>query len=336
MKKIERIKKKINNFMFDHYILGSILKTIVQLLFCAASAAVFAFGFCSFITPAASAESPFTIVTGGISGISQNIALLIKICTGWNPGTNTIQSIAYFVLNLPLIVFSFVKIGKRFSIFTLVNVLLSSVFISLFSMEGSIGPTIAEASLIKESIIARILLGGVFVGLSSAIAFKGDISSGGIDIISYYLAQRKSTSVGKYAIALNGVIVTLYALLLLIENPNEWVNSIISLLFSIIYLFIVSTIVDTINLRNKKVQLQFISINPDLGKVLIANFPHGATQLDAHGVYSGHSNYVYYMVVSSNEVKKVIELAKKVDLNVFISVTSLTQVYGKFFIKPIE
>ena len=334
MKKIDKIKRKINNYLFDHYVLNSFLKTLKQLFFCLASSFVFAFGFCSFVTPAD--VGGFTIVTGGVSGVSQNIALIIKIATGLDFGGNTIQSIAYFIINLPLLIFSFVKIGRRFSIFTLINVLLSSLFISLFSMEGSIGPMIAANELIKNSIISRVLLSGVFVGLSSAIAFRGDISSGGIDIVSYYFAQRKSTSVGKYAVMINAFIVTLYSILLIIKDPTNYVDGIVCILYSIIYLFLVSMVVDTINLRNKKVQLQFISVNPDLGKVLIANFPHGATQIDGAGVYSGAQKYVYYMVVSSNEVNKVVELAKKVDMHVFISVTPLTQVYGKFFIKPIE
>lgn len=335
MKKHDRLKRKINDFLFDHYRLNSLLKTLKQLVFCLLSAAVFAFGFCSFITPA-SGET-FTIITGGVSGVTQIIAKTIALV---NPaihlGNNTIQSIFYFVINLPLIIFSFMKIGRRFSAFTLINVLLSSVFISLFSMEGSIGPTIANSELIKESIISRVLLAGICVGLSSAIAFRGDISSGGIDIVSYYFAQRKSTSVGKYSVLINSVIVTTYSILLIVENPESWVTGIVCLLYSIIYLFLVSTVVDTINLRNKKVQLQFISVNPDLGKVLIANFPHGATEIDAKGVYSGTTKHVFYMVVSSSEVNKVIELAKKVDLHVFISVTPLAQVYGKFFIKPVE
>jgi uncharacterized membrane-anchored protein YitT (DUF2179 family) len=42
------------------------------------------------------------------------------------------------------------------------------------------------------------------------------------------------------------------------------------------------------------------------------------------------------MVVPTLEAKEVIALARKVDEKAFISVTSLVQVYGNFFIRPVE
>ena len=45
---------------------------------------------------------------------------------------------------------------------------------------------------------------------------------------------------------------------------------------------------------------------------------------------------MFFMVVSSSEVKKVVNIAKKIDEHVFITATPLKQVYGNFFIKPLE
>ena len=42
------------------------------------------------------------------------------------------------------------------------------------------------------------------------------------------------------------------------------------------------------------------------------------------------------MTVSSSQVKDVISLIRKVDPHSFITVTALVQVYGNFFIKPVE
>jgi uncharacterized protein YebE (UPF0316 family) len=42
------------------------------------------------------------------------------------------------------------------------------------------------------------------------------------------------------------------------------------------------------------------------------------------------------VVVSSSEVKKVVAVAQKIDEHVFITATPLKQVYGNFFIKPLE
>ncbi len=338
MKKSERIKKKINNFMFDHFYFASFLSHGKQIILAVLAAAIFAFGFCCFATPNPNSEHPFTIVTGGLSGISQNIALIIYLITGKNVGHNTVQAISYFVLNLPLIVFAFFKIGRRFSIYTLVNVVATSGFITLFSLPNGVGETIASNIFLdsEAAIIVRAIFAGVGTGLSSAITYRADCSCGGIDIVSYYYSLRKSTSVGKYSIVINGVIVSLYGVLLMISNPAEWDQGVISILFSFIYSFTVSMLIDAINLRNKKVQLAFISQNKYLSHVLIANFPHGATEVQSQGVYTGVQQTITYMIVSAYEVNKVVTLAKKVDEHAFITVTPLNQVYGKFFIKPVE
>ena len=334
MKKIERFKKKTNDFMFDHFVLRNVLGHSKQFMFAIIAAATFAFGFCAFITPAPGDD--FTIVTGGVSGISQNIAFIIQMATGKPIGNNTVQSISYFALNIPIFLFAFFAIGKRFSIYTLINVGASSLFIALFSMSGGVGEMLASNSFISGSILSRVIFAGVCTGISSAIAFRGEISCGGIDVFTYYFALRKSTSVGKYGVAINGVVVSLYALLLIANTPSKWDQGVISLLYSIAYLFFVALVIDAINLRNKKVQITLITKDKHLPHILIANFPHGATEMAARGVYSGADEMVIYMIVSSNEVKRVITLAKKVDMHVFATVIPLAQVYGNFFIKPIE
>ena len=336
MKKIERIKKKTNDFLFDHFILNRILINGRQLILAVAAAALFAFGFCAFATPSATSEAPFTVVTGGVSGISQNIALFIEIVFKRQIGQNTVQAISYFALNLPIIIFGFFKVGKRFSIYTLINVAFSSLFISLFSQDNGIGQTIASNPLISNSLISRVLFAGVCTGISSGIAYRADASCGGIDVFTYYFALRKSTSVGKYGAIINAVIVSLYGILLMIKNPGDWDQGIVSILYSVGYLLIVAFVIDAINLRNKKVQISIITKNENLSHVLIANFPHGATEVRGRGVYTGEDDEVIYMIVSSYEVSKVVKLAKKVDPHSFIVVTALSQVYGNFFIKPIE
>lgn len=336
-----RIRKQIDNFLFDHYIIKNILVYMGGFFIATIAAVVFAFGFSCFTTPAV--EDGFVLATGGVSGISQIIALAIESITGKAIGNNLIQSIFYTVLNIPLLVFSFLKIGKRFSIFTLVNVILSSVFISLFSNLG-VGKAVAVFSFKDfggievrplESVLVRVIFAGICTGLSSAFAFIGGISCGGIDIVSFYLGARKSTQVGRYNILINGVIVITYALMKGLHE-NDLIYSLYSIIFSIIYLMECGLIVDAINLRNKKVEVQIITSKIHMPEIIIANFPHSATVVNGRGAYSGSDKIVLWMAISSSEVKRVVDVARKVDEHVFIAVTPLKQVYGNFFIKPLE
>ena len=337
-KKSSRLKKQIENFLFDHYIIKTVLHYAFGFLVAAIAAAVFAFGFACFTTPAN--DNGFVLATGGVSGISQIIALLIEIIRGGKPiENNLVQSIGYTVLNIPLIIFSFFKIGKRFTIFTAVNVVLSSVFISIFARTG-VAEHVANfefADNIKplDPVIVRVLFAGICTGLSSAFAFASGISCGGIDIIAYYFGARKSTQVGRYGVIINGFIVITYAIVKSISQQS-FAYGVYSVFFSIIYLMEVGLIIDTINLRNKKIEMQIITNKEHMPEIIIANFPHSATVVKGKGAYSGTDKIMIFMVVSSSEVKKVVDVAKKIDEHAFITATPLKQVYGNFFIKPLE
>ena len=135
---------------------------------------------------------------------------------------------------------------------------------------------------------------------------------------------------------INGAIITVYSVLLMFSSGSNWEIGAIALFFSILYLFVANLIIDAINLRNKKIQIQIISNSEYLTPVLLANFPHGATVVNGEGAYSHQPKKIIYMVVSSSQVKDVVTLARKVDHHAFITVTPLSQVYGNFFIKPVE
>ena len=346
MKKTERIKRKINDYLFDHRILRASLEHLNALFHSVAAALIFAFGFASFITPAiVEGVEGLHIATGGVSGVSQTIALALKMAgalEGISGDTvSTVISIAYFVINIPILTFAFFKIGKRFAIYSVINVGLSSLFIFLFTHPEishiNITSLIAANSMIHDHELVRILFGAVSVGVSSAFAYRGDVSCGGIDVFSYYFALRKSSSIGKYGIIINSIIITTYSTLLVISTAGaDWEAGVIAFFFSILYLFVVNLLIDAINLRNKKIQVQIVTSSEYLVPVLIANFPHGATVVNGEGAYTHAPKKVIYMVVSSSQVKSVVTLARKVDHHAFIMITPLSQVYGNFFIKPVE
>ena len=346
MKKSEKIKRKINDYLFDHRILRASLEHLNALFHSVAAALIFAFGFASFITPAIiDGVEGLHIATGGVSGVSQTIALALKMAgalEGISGDTvSTVISIAYFVINIPILTFAFFKIGKRFALYSVVNVGLSSLFIFLFTHPEishiNITALIAQNKMIYDHELVRILFGAVSVGVSSALAYRGDVSCGGIDVFSYYFALRKSSSIGKYGIIINSCIITTYSILLVASTAgSDWESGVIAFFFSILYLFVANLIIDAINLRNKKIQVQIVTSSEYLVPVLIANFPHGATVVNGEGAYTHAPKKVIYMVVSSSQVKSVVALARKVDHHAFIMITPLSQVYGNFFIKPVE
>ena len=320
---------RYQKFMYSHLWLKYGIDYTVAIFMCVLSALVFAVGFKSFLAP--TSDTINRLVSGGVSGLSQTFSLVLNLIFN---STFDSYFIFYILINVPVIILAFKGIGIRFGAFTCLNVLLVSLFVKLFDNVEIINNLAAYISD-KGGMTARALFAGICTGLSSAIAFKYDFSAGGIDVISYYFASKKSTNVGKYNVAMNLLIITLFQILNIIHG-EEIQEAIGSFLFSTLYLFVTSFIIDTINIRNKKVELQIVTSKPDLSKLLIAYIPHGATIVKGQGAYSGGEKWIIYMVISQSETKKVIELAKKIDKDAFINVCALQQVYGRFFIQNVK
>lgn len=339
---IEQFKKNLHYYFLDHKFVKTGTEYFYMLVMCVLSALVYGIGFRSFISMSDNVVSVVGeisiqhLATGGMSGLAQSIIIICEIF-GFTLNYNTLQSIFYIILNIPLLIFSFIKIGFKFSLFTTLNVLFCSLFINFLPYEFF--DQIAQ--IIAKDYLSRSVFAGICTGLSSALAFKGNLSAGGVDIIAYYISLRKSEPSGKYIILFNGFVISLFTILTIIKlnvsgEANSAALSIVTSLFSITYLFMSSLVVDSINLRNKKVQLQIITNNENLYRVIVANLPHSCTILKGFGGFTHGDKYIIYTVVSNSEVNGIVKKIRLLDPTSFISATSLRQVYGKFFIKPIS
>lgn len=332
MRKTLRLKKKISDYFFDHPVQKRISNYTWAIFISSLSGMIFGFGFSTFISTYQ--DGGLNLATGGFSGFTQSIALIIVHASS-SLSLSTIQAILYFVVNIPAMIFAFFKIGKRFAITTAVNVGLSSLFISLFSSMGFI-QDIANNQFIFTSPLTRVLFAGMCTGVSSGIALKAGTSCGGMDIVVCYLSVRKSTGVAKYNIIANSIVVIFYMVVNLCLYPDSVVNTLLIMPFALLYFLTSSMVIDAIHIRNRKIAVEIITKNDYITDVLINLFPHSATIFEARGAYTGDSEHVVKMMVSSYESKKVVKIVRKIDPNSFITLTPLQQVYGNFFINPIE
>lgn len=338
MAKKRKNKSKIQAWLFNHTWARHGLDIAYRLFMSTLSALVFAVGFNCFMAPGVSGIE--NLASGGISGISQNVILFFS-CLGWDMKDPQLAiSIFYFALNVPLMVLAWFGIGKKFAIYTVINIAEVSLFMKLLTPQMlPIFKYLAEFARDNGGLITRVLFAGALIGLSSAICYKADFSAGGTDIIAYYFALRKGALVGKYSMIVNGITVTLFALLTCWHGHFDSVASSEAIgrwFFSFFYLLICKIVIDVINVRNKKVKVEVITDKQDLGQVLIDSLPHGATLVSGIGVYTGSPKYIVTMVVSSFEVKRVIEICQKEDEHAFVQAVALSAVYGRFHMKPVE
>ena len=324
--------------MYDHVPLKVITEHGYLFLVNLLSALILAVGFKCFLAPSF-ASTGERLASGGMTGIAQNIILIIDLFTNnWGDAHyDLIYGILYFGLNVPIFLLAFFGVGKRFAIYTMINVGLVSLITNFCDFPGLNTFIDSIAVYVNENggMVARAIFAGLCTGLSSAIAYKVDCSGGGIDVIAYYIAVKKSTMVGKYSSILNLLSIMLYAALSMLHNVSPdvaWGK----VLFSLIYLFVVMLVVDQINVRNKKMELEVVTDNPDLSDFIIANLPHGATVVKGVGAFSGKDKFIIKVVLSSYEVKNAVKMIQEAEPNSFITVNELKQVFGRFYLPPIR
>ena len=340
MRVFKNIYKGINEYLYEHRKVKFVLEYLVSFIASAIAAFLFSYGFRTFISPTGANEE---LITGGISGLSQVLIKLIEVIANllhldfiksiiYDSSGNVnsmLYSILYLSMNIPLVILAFFKIGKKFAIFSLVNVALVSVFTAIIKPEWSI-IDLSQMSTGSVGLFERALFGGLCTGLSTALAVKFDHSAGGIDIVSVYLSSKGKGSMGKYMLFINGAVVLSFTFL---NGFKEYAHI---ALFALVYLFTSSTVVDTFYVRHKKVQLQIITSNENLPKILISNLPHSCTVADAKGAYQGTPKKIIYMDISTTEVKLALKVIQEVDEQAFVSVTPIQSVYGKFYVKPMK
>lgn len=326
------IKNKYQDFLLDHPLLKTILNYTWAILGSILAAFLIAYCFRAFVEPTTS--EGYNLIAGGVNGCNQVITLaIIKMGFELSPEQITaLHSILYLLINAPLIIFAFFKIGKRFAILTLINIVITSIFLKYIPSDWF------SLFTINDDLIARSIFAGVLNGIGISIAVELNHCTGGTDVVSMYFGLKKGISIGKYVMIINSTIVLLFIILSSIDTPNSpSVQGPATMgLYTIVFFFTSSIVIDHISSRNKKVQLQIVTSEPRLAKVLIANFPHGCTVLDGRGAFLDQNKKVILTVISAFELKKATKIIYKIDPNAFITVSNPYKVFGKFFIKPMK
>lgn len=325
----QKQKNVAKEFLLDHSKLKTSLDWTYLVLATLISALSFAYGYRSFTAP----EGGKWLVSGGISGISQMILRICQLC-GYNGPEKTFTSITYYAINFPLFFVSYKYIGKKFTFLSVLNVSASALLIQFLPAEWC-----NIFSTISGDFVARALFAGVLTGISSGLAYFIGSSTGGADIITFSIAEKKGTTVGKYTIIMNFTTVFLYTIfngIRLHQIGGDGFSEVYLSLYTLIYFFTSSKVMDLINIKNKKVEVEINTTNKELAQILLRVFPHGLTIVNAVGGYTGKKREILKMVVSQSEVKEVVKICRKVDEGCFVEVKPSITIFGRFYTKPMD
>ncbi|RKQ32927.1 YitT family protein [Oceanobacillus halophilus] len=243
---------------------------------------------------------PYEILSSGLSGI----AILLGLITPFDIG------MLNFVLNLPVLILGYIKLGREITWNTLICVLSLSVFLYILPV-----------TTVTDSILLSAIFGGVIGGVGIGLILKFSGTSGGLDIIAIIVSRSSNMSVGLLLTAMNGIIV------LFSGSIFSWDLA----LYTLLSIFITGKLIDTIHTNHIKLTMQIITTQGDpIRKELLDSIYRGITITDGFGGYTLESKQILTMVVTRYETIKVKEIVRKHDEKAFINIFETVEVDGEF------
>lgn len=254
---------------------------------------------------------PAGLLSGGFTGI----AILIDRVTSLF-GFNISTSLGMILLNLPVAWACSKSISRRFTFFSLLQVLSASIFLKIF-----------QFSPIFDDGILNVIYGGVLYGFGIVLALRGNASTGGTDFIALYVSNKTGNSIWTYVFIGNVVLLSVFGAIFGWDYAG----------YSILFQFVTTKVISTFHHRYERVTLQITSSKgPELAGKYVKAFRHGISCVDAVGGYSKKKMYLLHTVVSSYEVADIITLFHEVDDHVIVNMFKTQQFYGTFYRAPME
>ncbi len=251
---------------------------------------------------------PIGLYTTGLMGFAQILATVVSQLFDTSNFTGEI----YFLLNIPIILLGWFKVGKKFTMRTFLAVILISVF-------QIIVPN--DIELVTDPLLATIT-SGVFIGTGIGITLKNGSSTGGTDIIALYISLFKGKSFGLYNLLLN--IVVILGALLVTQDVTVCILMIVSL-------YTIGVVIDRIHNSNEKITLFIMTSHADdVTTKLLEETSRGVTILDSRGGLTGRQNNTILVTIDKGQMYQALAAIREADPKAFINIMPVENVVGYF------
>ena len=243
---------------------------------------------------------PYQIVTGGVTGIAAVIYY----------GTGIPIYLSYFLINAALLLAALKILGFKFMVKTIYAIIMG---------EGQD--------------FMSLIIGCLFTGLSLAIVFLHNGSTGGTDIIAAIVNKYHNISLGRVLIFVDLLIVGSSFFVFNAKPEFTAIDAVRKVVFGLCTMVIENLVLDYVmNAKRESVQFMIFSKKyQEIANAIGMQMDHGVTILDGHGWYTGNEMKVLCILAKKNESVTIFRIVKIIDPNAFVSQSSVIGVYGEGF-----
>ncbi len=246
------------------------------------------------------------LISTGLAGVAQILNSISE-----SLGIPATYGTIYLLLNIPGILLGWFKIGRRFTIYSLISIL-------TVTLVSDFVPSI----IVTNDIMLNSIFGGLLMGYGIGGLLKIGASSGGTDFYGVYLYEKFGLDFTRVNTLINIVIISVATLIFGIEIG----------LYTILSFYIRTVTLDTIFTNNNKLTVWIIG--RDLTKVsqyINQKLKHGTTIIpNVEGGYTRENKEVIMTILNQYEYSMLIEDLYKIDPSVFINVTETYKIHGNF------
>ena len=251
--------------------------------------------------------NPANMAPGGMSGV----AILLNYLWGLPIGTMTI------VLNIPLLILSYLFLGKSLTLKTVKSLVISSLMVDL--VMAKYAPVYVGDRMIGG------VFGGVLMGAGLAIIFLRGSTTGGTDIISFLVKKwYPHVPIGRMIMVVDCIIIGVSVLVF---------GNLESALYGLISLYCCSMVIDSFIYGLDKGSLVMVvsEKNAELGAQIMDELDRGVTLLKGQGAYTGTDRDVLMCAVRKQQFARVRAIIYEKDPNAFVIVSETSEVLGEGF-----
>ncbi|MDD7114003.1 MAG: YitT family protein [Lachnospiraceae bacterium] len=255
--------------------------------------------------------------TGGLyPGGATGLTILIQRVAKMYFDINLPYSLINILMNAFPVYIGFRFIGKKFTIFSCMMIVMVGVFTDLI-----------PGYIITEDILLISIFGGMINGFFASLCLNTNATAGGTDFIAIYLSEKLGMDSFNMILGFNAII------LLVAGYLFGWDKA----LYSIIFQYASTVVIHHMYKKYQQGTLFIVTNKPnEICDVISRVTNHSATILEGEGSYEHCERNVVYSVVSRAETRKLMKEVKKVDKKAFVNLIRTEELAGRFYYRPEE
>ena len=269
---------------------------------------------------------PNNLVGGGVSGVASIVQY----------GTNGFIKIGttYFFINAILLIIALFILGKSFGGKTVYAVIVASIGLNV--LQDVIPREIVQALAVDNGKLMSTIMGGIMAGVGIGLTMSQGGSTGGTDIIALIVNKYRNVSPGRMILWMD-VVIILSSMLVPSYTADgtllPWTEKVTTVVYGFILVMVNSTVID-LYLSGSKQSVQLFILSRKFEQIadVITHVLHrGVTVLDGKGWYTKNNTEVLMVLTRKTDLSILLRTIKSIDPDAFLSVASVTGVYGKGF-----